>query len=61
MDDTAKIMKNLDPNKAHRHDMISICMVKIFGESILKPLVLIFKSGIESGKFPIKWKKANIF
>ena len=41
--------------------MISICMVKIFGESILKPLELIFKSGIESGKFPIKWKKANIF
>ena len=41
--------------------MISICMVKIFGESILKPLELIFKSGIESGKFPIKWKKASIF
>ena len=54
-------MKNLDPSKAHRHDMISICMVKIFGESILKPLELIFKSGIESGKLPIKWKKANIF
>ena len=59
-DNTAKIIKNRDPNKAHGHDMISICMLKICGESILKPLELIFKSCIESGKFPIKWKKANV-
>ena len=34
-------------------------MLKICCESILKPLELIFKSCIESGKFPIEWKKAN--
>ena len=53
-------MKNLDPNKAHGHDMISIRMLKTCGESILKPLELIFKSCIESGKFPTEWKKANV-
>ena len=37
-DDIAKIIKNLDPYKAHGLDMISICMLKACGESILKPL-----------------------
>ena len=40
--------------------MISICMLKSCSESILKPLELIFKSCIESGKFLIKWKKVNV-
>ena len=35
-------------------------MLKICGESILKPLELIFKSCFESGKFPIEWRKANV-
>ena len=37
-DDIAKIIQNLDPNKAHGHDMISIRMLKICGNSIYKPL-----------------------
>ena len=53
-DDIAKIIKNLDPNKAHGHDMISIRMLKTCGESVLKPLEPIFKLCIESGKFPIE-------
>ena len=60
-DDIAKIMKNLNANKAHGFDMISILMLKICGESILKSLELTLKSCIESGKFPTEWKKANIF
>ena len=59
-DDIAKIIKNVNPNKAHGFNMISIRMLKICGDSILKPLELIFKSCIESGKFPIEWKKANV-
>ena len=59
-DDIAKIIKNVNPNKAHGFDMISIRTLKICGDSILKPLELIFKSCIESGKFPIEWKKANV-
>ena len=58
--DIAKIIKNLNPNKAHDFDMISIRMIKNCGESILKPLELIFKSCLENGKFPIEWKKANV-
>ena len=42
----AKIMKNLNPNKAHGFDKISIGMLKICGDSALKPLELIFKSYI---------------
>ena len=57
-DDIANTIKNL--NKVHGFDMISIRMLKICGDSILKPLELIFKSCIESGKFPIEWKKANV-
>ena len=59
LDDIAKIIPNLDPNKPHDYDMISICMLKICGNSIYKPLQLIFRSCIENGKFPSEWKKAN--
>ena len=40
--------------------MISIRMLKICGNSIYKPLQLIFRSCIENGKFTSKWKKANV-
>ena len=58
--DFLKIIRNIDPNKAHGHDMISIRMVKICDDSICKPLKLIFQSCLESGKFPSEWKKANL-
>ena len=35
-EDIYKIIKNLDPNKAHGHDMISIRMIKLCGISICK-------------------------
>ena len=60
INDILKIIRNLDPNKAHGHDMISIRMVKICDDSICKPLKLIFQSCLESGKFPSEWKKANV-
>ena len=59
-DDILKIIKNFDPNKAHGHDMISIQMVKLCDASLCKPLDLMFKSCLESGKFPLEWKKANV-
>ena len=60
-DDIANIIKNLNPNKAHGFDMISIRVLKICGDSVLKPLELIFKSYNESGKLPIEWEKTNVF
>ena len=53
-------LKNLNPNKAHSFDTTSILMLRICCDSICKPLELIFKSCIESRKFPIEWKKANV-
>ena len=47
--DIARIIRDLGPNKAHHHHMLSICMLKICGESISKPLEIICKSCIEKG------------
>ena len=55
-----KIIKNIDPNKAHGHDMISICMIKLCSISICKQLEIVFQNCLRSGKFPSEWKKANV-
>ena len=60
IDDIAKILQNLDPNKAHGHDKISIRMLQLCGNSICKPLELIFKQSMEIGSFPSEWKKGNV-
>ena len=59
-DDILKIIRNLDLNKAHARDMITIRMIKLCEISICRPLKLIFQSCLESGKFPTEWKKANV-
>ena len=53
-EDIHKIIKNLDPNEAHGHDMISIRLIKLCDISICKPLELIFQNCLRSGKFPSK-------
>ena len=55
-----KIIKSLNVNKAHGHDDISIRMIKLCGQSIVKPLSIIFKNCIDNGIFPDIWKKSNI-
>ena len=55
-----KIIKNLDPNKACGHNMISIRMIKVCGISTCKPLEIIFQNYLHSDKFLSKWKKANV-
>ena len=59
-DDIATLIKNLDLNKAHGHDMISIRMLKLCGKSICKRLDLIFQFCMKQRKFPTGWKKANV-
>ena len=54
-----KIINDLDPNKAHSHDMISIRMLKLWGPCLCKPLSIILKSCLSQMKFPMEWKKAN--
>ena len=46
-----KIIKNLDPNKAHVYDMISIRMLKLYGIPICKPLKRFFKIGYVRANF----------
>ena len=48
---------NLDPNKAHGHDMISIQIIKICGEYICKPLGTIFGHAWKIGSFAHNGKK----
>ena len=55
-----KIIQNLNPNKVHGPEKISICMIKICGKSLCKPLEMIFKSCIIKGDYPSEWKTANV-
>ena len=55
-----KIINNLEPNKAHSHDMISIRMLKLGGPSLFKPLSVIFKACPSQLKFPMEWEKNNV-
>ena len=52
-------MRNPDSNKAHGHDMISIYMSKLCGNSICQSLEIISKTCLRNGRFPRKSKKAN--
>ena len=47
--DEEKVIQNLDSNKAHKNDMIRICMVKICGKSIIKPSLIIYKKCFGKG------------
>ena len=59
-DDILNIVRNLDPNKAHGHDDISIRMLRICDKSICRPLAIIFNCCIRTKKYPSEWKKANV-
>ena len=50
-DDILKIVRALNSNKAHGHDEISVRMIKICDEALLKPFSLIYKNCIDMG-FP---------
>ena len=59
-DDIAKIIQNLDPNKAYGHDQISFCMLKICGETICKQLECMFRECLSTGIYLLEWKKDNL-
>ena len=58
--DLSKIIQELNPNKAHGHDNISIKMIQLCGDSIILPLKSIFESAINSAHFPETWKNGSI-
>ena len=55
-----KIIRNLNSNKAHGWDGISVKMIKICDESLIVPLRLIFENCLRKGIFPEPWKRANV-
>ena len=57
--DIATLIQNLDPNKAHGHDILSIRLLKLCGKSICKLLDLIFQSCIKQ-RVSYRTKKANV-
>ena len=59
-DDIGKTISSLDRSKAHDHDMMSIRILKIRGDSIYRSLGLIFRTCLEHRVFPQNWKKANV-
>ena len=56
----SKIIKNLNPTKAHGFDGISIRMIKMCDKSNIIPLIIIFNNAISTNTFPDVWKKGNI-
>ena len=58
--DILKTIKSLNVNEAQGHNDISIRMIKLCSQSIVKPLSVIFKNCIDNGIFPDIWKKSNI-
>ena len=59
-DDILQLIKNLNVDKAHGWDKLSIRMIKTCIDSITFPLMLIFKSMINEGVFSEDWKKSNV-
>ena len=59
-DDILLIIKNLNPNKAHVWDNVSIRVTQLCGKAIVKPLKYLFESSLTVGIFSQDWEKANI-
>ena len=58
--DIEQIIQNMDANKAHGQDKISIYMIKIYSKSVCKPLQFIFNQFIDTGSFPLEREKVKI-
>ena len=58
-DKILEIIRNLNPNKAHGWDGISVRMIKLCAESLITPLRLIFEKYFRRCIFPETLKRAN--
>ena len=58
--DIIKIIKVLDPNKAHGHDGKSTRMIKLCAFLISKSLHILFKNFLENECFPNEWNREKI-
>ena len=60
-DKITKVIQNLNPNKAHVRDNISIHMLKVCGPSIYKPWEIIFNQCLETHVFHLNGKRVTLF
>ena len=58
--DIMDIIDSLNSEKAHGWDDLSVRIIKICGNTLCKPLHIIFKNCISKGIFPDQWKRANV-
>ena len=58
--DILKIIRNIGISKTHSSDSISVRMVKLCDNSLVKPLSVIFQKCIKSDVFLDSWKKSDI-
>ena len=58
--DISTIISNLDPNKSHGWDHLSVRMIKLGANSLIYPLKRISGGAFQKGKYPDCWKKANV-
>ena len=56
----SKIIRSLNPKKAHGWDEMSGRMIKICDWTLVVPLKLIFEACLVHGIFPETWKRANV-
>ena len=60
-DNVIKIIRDLNPAKAHGYDGISIRMIKMCAESIVVPLTIIFNKALTTSVYyPDIWKRGNV-
>ena len=55
-----KIIRSLNPNKAHGWDEISARMIKMCDSALIVPSKIIFANCLSKGIFPDIWKHANV-
>ena len=55
-----KIIRSLNPNKAHGWDEIYVRMIKLSDTALVAPLKLVFEHCLRCGGFPQQWKHANV-
>ena len=58
--DASVIIRNLDPNKSHGWDNLSVRMTKLCGDSLIFPLKCIFERAHQEDKYPDCWEKAFV-
>ena len=58
--DILKIISSLNANKAHRHDSISVRMMKMCDESLVRLFPLIIRGFTDTGVYSDTWIKSNI-